>query len=153
MKTHDKMKMFLLQFMCALVMIVGLLMGCGSGFDRAKVGGTVSYGGKPVETGSIELTPTDGTKGPATGSVIIGGQWEIAADKGPLVGGTYLVRITGTRKTGRTVAVPRGLPGQSPAEEVENYIPAAYNSGSTLKIRISEKSADNQFKFDLKMLP
>jgi hypothetical protein len=132
---------------------LALLAGCGSGPTRAQVSGSASYGGKPIETGTIELLPVDGTKGPATGGAISGGRWEIARDKGPLVGGTYLVRITGTKKTGKTVAPPRGLPGQQPAEEVVNYIPAAYNTDSTLKIRVSERSADNQFQFDLKELP
>lgn len=136
-----------------LLAIAMLLTGCGSRSDRAKIGGTASYAGTPIETGSIEFSPVEGTTGPATGASIQNGQWEIAADKGPLVGGTYLVRITGTKKTGRTRSPVHGLPGQTPTEEVVSYIPAAHNSESTLKIRISERSDENQFVFDLKTLP
>jgi hypothetical protein len=145
----ERMTISLLRLTCALVAAV-FLAGCGSGPVRAKVGGAVSYGGKPIETGSIELSPVDGTKGPATGAAISGGRWDIAADKGPMVGGIYLVRITGTKKTGKTIAVLHGLPNQPPTEEVVNYIPAAHNSESTLKIRVSENPADNQFTFNLK---
>ena len=61
--------------------------------------------------------------------MIRGGRWEIAADKGPQVGGTYLVQITGMKGTGR-VSFDRDRPDK-PFEQVANYIPAKHNVDST----------------------
>jgi hypothetical protein len=125
-----------------------LLASCGSCSDHARVGGTASYDGKPIELGTIERTPADGTKGPATGSTIHGGQWAIAAEKGPLRGGTYLVRITGMKNTGKTY-VNRDRPKQPPADVMTNCIPATYNAASTRKITIPADAAETRFDFDL----
>jgi len=134
-----------------LLMTVVFLIGCGSSTDRVPVSGVASYDGEPIENGTVELIPTDGTSGPATGSVIRGGRWEIAADKGPMSGGTYLVRITGVRKTGRKF-VDRDRPNQT-FDVFSNYIPVGYNAQSTLKITISPDSRQNSIDFVLEKKP
>lgn len=132
----------------ALVLLaLGLVAGCHSRSGQTRVWGTASYDGRPIDDGMLELTPVDGTKGPSTGSLIRDGEWEIEADKGPLVGGTYLVQITGTKKTGETAAHP--VFPERRVELVANYVPAAYNTESTRKITISDDSSRNRFAFDL----
>ena len=126
---------------------VVLLIGCGANSGRVPLSGSASYRGEPIEKGSLELFPADGTTAPATGSVIRDGQWEIAAKQGPLAGGSYLVRITGVKKTGR-MQVERDRPDR-PYEQVANYIPAKYNVETTLKITISKKSGEDQIDFEL----
>jgi len=133
-----------------LALLLGWLMllpGCTPDSGRMRASGTASYRGEPIENGTLELSPTDGTTGPATGSVIRDGQWEIAADKGPLAGGSYLVRITGVKKTGQTL-FDRDRPDQA-FEQVANYIPAKHNVESTLKVTMSRKASENELDFDL----
>ena len=78
-----------------IVLLAALLVapGCGSGPEKAEVSGSVSFDGQLVESGTIELFPIDGTAGPATGSVIRAGKYEIDAARGPLVGGVYHPRV------------------------------------------------------------
>lgn len=124
------------------------LSACSSdAIDRARVSGTVSYNGQPLETGMIELYPIDGTGGPSTGGIIEQGQYEIPADKGPLVEGAYQVRITSMRKTGKTF-VDRDRPNQV-IDWPANLIPAQYNTQSTLKVTIASDRSQNKFDFDL----
>jgi len=62
---------------CALVTaLLAALAGC-SGPGGATVSGSVTYGGVPVEEGSIQFTPKDG-KGAVTGGPIVGGKFRVA---------------------------------------------------------------------------
>ena len=100
--------------------------------------------GQPIENGRIELVPTAETEGPATGGLIKQGSYDIAADRGPLAGGTYQVRIEGYRPTGE-MATNRDRPGVS-SPIMGNFVPAQYNSETTLTITIE---GDESVDFDL----
>lgn len=131
-------------FPIGLLVVLLVVPGCDSGPKKARVRGSVSFDGKPIEEGMIELVPIDDTSGPSTGGMISGGKYEIAADRGPLLGGTYEVRIQGFKKTGQTV-VDRDRPNAPPTETKANFIPAEFNSKSTLKVTVSSKSAEHNF--------
>src|SRR6516225_4208451 len=75
------------------------LLAAGCGYDaNASVRGQVTLDGKPVEWGSISFVPTNGTKGPLTGSVITNGQYHVPAASCTAVG-RYKVEIRWAKKT------------------------------------------------------
>jgi len=136
---------------CAYSPLLLMLMiaGCtGSGGpERAVVSGAVSFNGEPVEEGTISFVPTGTTQGPSTGSPITAGEYSIAADKGPVLG-THRVEIRAYRKTGRKL--PPKPPNPSETEETVPYIPAQYNSESTLTVEI-EPGKNEGTNFELKV--
>jgi hypothetical protein len=84
--------------------------------------------------------------------VIQAGKYNIPEAQAPPVG-SYIVKIEGFRTTGRKVpdfatAVPAGQqPGM--IEEKQPYVPAKYNSDSTLTAEITVET--NQLDFDLEL--
>ena len=136
-----------------LVMLTLFSNGCGARQATVGLEGEVTYNGRAVEKGRIEFIPSDGTTGPSAGTTVTGGRYELPAKWGLLPNGIYLAaRITGFKKAGRTEPnrVERGGP---PVEVEENFIPAAYNSQSTLKVRISELADKNKADFHLPTTP
>jgi hypothetical protein len=135
-------------------MLFGVLLalagGCG-GPAKLSLQGTVTYEDRPIEKGRIDFLPVDGTAGPSVGAPISQGSYAVAANQGVLAAGTYQVRVTAYRKTGRTEPnrVDRGGP---PVEVEENYIPAVYNDQSTLKVRIAEVADWKNLDFLLKRI-
>lgn len=135
--------LFLLTTLC--------LAGCGGGgsdFDRAEVGGKVTVNGEPLEEGTIEFLPTGETPGPSVGGVIEKGEYEIPSEKGPAVG-THQVKIEAMRKTGRKVM--GGPPGEeSLIDERKPFIPANYNSQTTLTADIQSDTNQADFELEIK---
>jgi hypothetical protein len=126
-----------------------LLIACNSRPNTVGLQGEVSFGGQMVERGTISFLPVDGTVGRSAGAPIVNGRYEVPSEGGLLPEGTYQVRIIGLRKTGKME--PTRLKDGPAAVEVEtNFIPAAYNSQSTLKIRVSELLDKNKADFSLK---
>ncbi len=125
----------------------GLFIGCGSESDRTRLWGKVTYNGQSVNHGMIEFVPDDKTAGPSTGTLIHDGLYDLAAQRGPFVNGSYIVRMTGTRDTGKTVT-HRDDP-KSVVKVVENYIPTNYNVHSTLKITVLPDFSKKSCNFDL----
>lgn len=124
------------------VILCCLLPGCGSapGIERAPVSGVVTFDGKPIEKGMIVLIPTGGTKGPSTGAEIKDGAFQIPVASGP-VPGPYMVEVTASRVVGRievqgVAGVQGGLSGAGTADRLEMYIPAKYNTQTTLKYTV-----------------
>ncbi len=87
-----------------LALVLVSIVGGGCRFEprREHVHGTVSYDGQPIENGTIELIPVDGTPGPSLGSSIAAGRFDVPPEKGPRPGGTYKVVITAIRDSGQT---------------------------------------------------
>src|SRR5437762_3528952 len=83
-----------------------VLCATGCGQDKMRVWGEVTFEDKPIETGTIEFLPRDGTPGPSTGGVIKEGKYDVPAKVGPLTGKSYLVSITAMAKTGKTASNP-----------------------------------------------
>lgn len=74
--------------------LLWLLPGCGGAGDeveRVAVSGTVSANAEPVSAGTLNFVPVG--KGPACGTAIQDGRFEIPANRGPSTG-EYDVRLT-----------------------------------------------------------
>ncbi|MEX0728487.1 MAG: hypothetical protein WEB58_04925 [Planctomycetaceae bacterium] len=115
---------------CVAALATVTLSGCGdSGPERASISGQVTFDGQPVEDGTISFVPAGDTQGPVSGDRIVNGTYTIPADKGPVIG-SHKVEIKATRKTGEKIpAVP---PATGEMEVTEDYIPAKYNTETTL---------------------
>lgn len=111
------------------------LAGCGGGPREYGVHGTVTFDGQPVEKGEIRFLPA-GTQEAAYGGAIENGKFECKVTEGQ-----KRVEITATREA--ATPAPDGLP------DYVSYIPAEYNTQSTLKAEV-KPSGDNTFTFDLK---
>ncbi|MBN1912606.1 MAG: hypothetical protein JW818_22990 [Pirellulales bacterium] len=127
---------WLLVFLSAAV-----LTGCNSSPKTVPLSGEVTFDGQPVVEGTIQFIPDKGTPGRATGGIIADGRYTLSKEAGPQNGGTYLVRIVGLRETGRMSGSP-DIPNSRKTVEKANYIPAIYNSQTTLKVAISESPLD-----------
>lgn len=134
------------QLTCLLVLV--LSAGCSSRPKTIGMRGEVSYGGNAIERGTVDFIPIDGTAGPSAGAAIVGGRYDVSGKDGVLPGGTYLVRIIGLKKTGKT-EWNRLLKNGAPVELEENFIPPIYNSESTLKVHISDLPDRDKVNFHL----
>lgn len=116
-----------------------ILGGCAKSQPGIALSGGVTFDGKPVETGQIIFEPQAG--GIMTLTQINNGTYQLPADR-PAQPGKYLVRITADRPTGRTIAAdPRSQEDQA-TEELEQYIPAKYNTRSELYLELTDQSPD-----------
>lgn len=131
-----------------LAVLALLAGGCTSRPTTVGLEGDVTFDGRAIESGNLELSPTDGTPGASAGATIANGHYAIPSRYGVLPNGVYLVRVTAMRKTGRTEP-NRSLEGGPPMPVLENYIPPIYNSGSTLKIKVAELADKNAVNFQL----
>lgn len=135
-----------------LLFCLSVVSGCGGseGLDRLHVKGTVKVNGAPLKSGRISFLPTEGTPGPATGTVIENGQFEILLAQGP-VQGKHRVEIMAVRPTGKKI--PEGSGSENPdalVEEVEQFLPPKYNQKSELTADLNEANAQS-VEFDLKL--
>lgn len=131
-----------------IVFLTIFIVGCNSDSRTMHISGIVSFQDKPIEKGTIEFIPTDGTPGPSTGGPIKDGRYDVAAVHGPREAGTYQVRITAMKKTGKTMANIM-VSGGPRLELEENYIPSKYNRESTLKITVTAEAASKGIDFAL----
>lgn len=132
-------------YWCCL--LVGLsVCGCDSSskLTRGNATGLVTFDGDPVEEGVIAFVPAEGTTGPATGGEIRAGRYQLKDDQGPIVG-NHKVEILAHRKTGEMIpAIP---PATGDLEKTEQYIPAKFNTQTTLRAEVS--AGENEFDFEL----
>ncbi len=132
-----------------LGLILILLMGCSSAPDTTAVQGTVSFDGRPIEKGEINFVPIDGTPGASAVAGIVNGKYSVPSNKwGLLSTGTYQVRITAFRKTGRKERNAME-PGGPVMEVEENFIPPIYNNQSTLKLRVVDQPDKDKVDFKI----
>lgn len=131
------------RFVTGLLLLLAVA-GCG-GSANIPIQGTVTLDGQPVEgPATIIFYPEAGTESPSASGDIVGGKYEIPADKGPSAG-AFRVEITWPKPTGKKIAsVDPGMP----AEEIAEAIPAKYNKDSELKVEID--SGKTEHNFDLK---
>jgi hypothetical protein len=137
-----------------------MIVGCGGGDTgppRTRVSGQVTFDSKPVEKGTIEFTPIDGTAGDPAQGAIEAGKYDLPAATGPAVKGRYKVSISALRPAaGKPLMNPFeavGVPAPKSLQQMQNYIPAKYNVQSTLTATISEDSSKNHFDFALEPGP
>lgn len=135
-----------------LLVCLGIVSGCGGsdGLERLHVKGTVKVNGAPLKSGRISFLPTAGTSGPATGTLIESGQFEIPLAQGP-VQGKHRIEIMAVRPTGKKIR--EGSGSENPdalVEEVEQFIPRKYNQKSELTVELNDSNAQS-VEFDLKV--
>ena len=120
------------------------LVGCGSGDTGPElfpVKGTVSFDGSPVETGRIQFRRVEGDQ-KAYSADIKAGNYSLQMEAGKVT-----VEITASRpKPGE---FDTSNPDDPPQPIGEMYIPAQYNSESTLTADV-KPAEDNSIPFDLK---
>ncbi|MEN6492877.1 MAG: hypothetical protein ABFD16_01180 [Thermoguttaceae bacterium] len=128
----------------ALTVLTLLLSGCDSrGPQTYTVSGSVTFDGTSVADGQIVFRDEAGQIPTAAGP-IAAGQFSFSSQAGP-----KRVEITAMRDI--PGKMDRANPGESvPAREM--YIPAVYNTKSTLTAEVSP-SGKNQFTFELKSKP
>jgi hypothetical protein len=115
------------------------LWGCGGRQAGIALSGSVTLDGVPVETGQIVFEPQG--SGTMTITQISSGTYQLPAER-PAQLGKYLIRITADRPTGRIrPADPRSQEDQA-TEELEQFIPAKYNSRSELFLELTDQSPD-----------
>ena len=132
-------------FLLLVVLACPGMLGCGAlegGPQRAAVSGRITVDGRPLENGSVQFIPTQGTSGPVAGAGVTDGEYSLSKAQGPVVG-TNRVQISGTRKTGRTSRTHLG----ETIEERVPVVPAQYNTKSTLVREV--ESGKNVLDFDL----
>lgn len=113
--------------------LLTMLTGCGNE-QRTRVSGTVTIDAQPVSNGQIVFEPT----GPGRLGIaqISEGAYTMPVEHGPTAG-TYIVRITAIRPSGRKVKTATRSNAKTIADEQIQYIPAKYNDLSDLKTEIS----------------
>jgi hypothetical protein len=131
--------------MAALAVGLLAMTGCNHGPGRYALDGTVTLDGQPLEQGNIRFTPESGTGGPIAGGEISTGKFSIPA-KGGTFSGRFRVEITATRQASHKV--PSRMTGEL-APAMEQYLPACYNTESTLRAEVSQ-TGDNRFVFAIK---
>jgi len=117
----------------AVVVSVGLL-GCGGGPKgpkTAQVSGTVTLDGAPLDEGSINFIPEDGTGAPA-GTKIVKGSYSVAV---PL--GSKRVEIRAPKVVGQKVAY-EGDPNSPKIDLIEERVPHRYNATTELKTVVTD---------------
>jgi hypothetical protein len=127
----------------ALAVFLLAALGCGDS-GRASVSGSILVDGEPLQSGAISFYPMEGTHGPNAGAVIEDGEYSIPAEKGVAVGKNR-VEIRATRATGRRV--PSLMAPGTLVDEVVEFVPAEYNTRSTLVHDINR--GNNTVNFEL----
>ncbi len=124
--------------------IVACCVGIGGCRPNAPAtsSGTVAFDGRPIETGVIVLRPLDG---------------RLAPEAAPIEAGRFVVKgRPGRRRVeirGTQVVPDSELPPTTPRMPGvpfrRDYVPAAYNTESTLEVEV-KAGGGNVFNFDLK---
>ncbi len=127
---------------CAAAAVALAAAGCGSGGGKLhKVTGKVTFEGEPVKEGRILFRAAGGDQRAYSGP-ITDGTYELTCEPGPV-----RVEVTASRVIpGKFKKGENGEPEPIPVAEM--YIPARYNTSSTLTAEV--KSGSNDIPFDLK---
>lgn len=127
-----------------LVVLPACMIGCGrTDPNRGAIEGAVTLDGKPLENGSIQFEPMEGTTRVVVGGPIERGQYRLSGKNGPTVG-LNRVAIRAARKTGKTIPKPMAPPGETVEEWVES-VAHKFNTDSTLTFDV--KPGDNTADF------
>ncbi|MCI0331932.1 MAG: hypothetical protein L0228_01745 [Planctomycetes bacterium] len=134
-----------------MLLLFVFILGC-RGNSQSSVSGKLSFNSQPIQDGSIRFFPVDGTEGHGAVAKIEKGRYDIPLKSG-LSSGTYVVRITAVRKTGRMIQPREVMPGDDgkPTEEEIQFIPSKYNSKTQLRVDL--KPGSNTFDQDLSASP
>lgn len=126
-----------LQLVCFAASLL-CVTGCGGSSDApttVKVEGTVTFDGEPLSEGSIVFDPADGKGGSSAGG-IENGKFMFDSQLGQ-----KKVLISASRDTGKKDQYDEPI--------TESYIPAQYNSQTTLTADV-KADGENKYTFELK---
>ena len=130
----------------AILLVAGLALAAGCRpANLIRSTGTVRFDGQPVETGAVVFRPV-GSGGAPAGGLIRSGSFAL---EGPA--GRQRVEIRGTRPVDES-RLPRTMPRLEGVAVHEDFIPAAYNTASTLEVEVTP-DGPNVFEFDLRPVP
>ena len=127
-----------------------IISGCSGGdaekIETAVFSGKVTLDGQPLEKGVIQFSPGNDAsgkplRGKMTEATINAGQYQLASDQGAVVG-ENIVMISATKVVGKEMADGEEI------EKVEQYLPAIYNSETTLSVNVTPE--DQEHNFELK---
>ncbi|CAN5886907.1 hypothetical protein BH23PLA1_BH23PLA1_28370 [soil metagenome] len=126
-------------------------MGCGGdGLPREGVSGSVSFDGKPLESGIITFVPTDPNTPTQGGTTIANGTYSIPRSQG-LVPGKYKVIVSSGSGEGSVEKPVEDLeelgPGMPPVPAAE-AIPSQFSGNTVLEANVTA-GGSNQFEFSL----
>jgi hypothetical protein len=136
-----------------LVALLLTAVGCErrDRYGREALAGTVTFGGQPVDEGSIQFWPTEPGAPWRSGAMIVDGKYQVPREQG-LPPGTYRVVISspGPDSTGPPLT-PEQLWKYSRERRLtsglaQERIPAAYNSASRVDIEV-RAGEENLFDF------
>src|SRR5258708_2188346 len=133
-------------FPVCLIVNLCLVSACGSGSQRAEVSGTVSLNGVPIEEGSIQFIPVEGTTGPSTGGVIKDGKYRIPRENGAVIGKNR-VELRAFGMSGKKIQDPTAPPGVLTDQRVQVF-PPEYSDASTVIKEIH--SGSNVINFEVR---
>jgi hypothetical protein len=137
------------------ILIVCLLavVGCGKSdpYGREPLTGTITFGGLPLDEGSIQFWSTEPGAAWRSGAMIVDGKYQVPREQG-LPPGTYRVVIS---SPGPDESGPRLTPEQLfrfsrdkrlSSGLAQERLPTEYNSASHLEIEV-RPGAENHFDF------
>lgn len=124
-------------------LVLGTVVGCGSGASVAKVTGKVAYNGQPVTGGTLMFLPV-----PADGAVEAGEPGVAAVD----ADGTYTVSTHGTQDGAvigrhRVVYSPPGPPPKPPGDTSVEKMPFDNLVPKTSEVEV--KPGANEIEIEL----
>ena len=117
-----------------------LAVGCGPANDMARVKGTITLNGQPLEHANIEFRPTADEGAPSSGQTDAGGRYELmyTFDTPGALPGEYIVSI----RTAGTF-----FDDDCNELEREEQVPAKYNTQTELRRTV--EPGRNRIDFDL----
>ena len=121
-------------------------VGCGGSDDFLSVSGAITYDGQPLTNGSIGFVRRNAEPAKRIGTTIaVDGRYEIPSHEG-LEAGTYQVLIYSERPSGRKLEADEG--SNEMVDERVQFIPAIYNSQTTLSVEITSSRDDLDFTLE-----
>jgi hypothetical protein len=115
-------------------------IGCGRGNGLTEIGGTVTYKGQPVQSGTVKFLSADGS-GPTAAGIIENGRYTMKVTPGK-----KQVAIEAFKIVGRRHHHPND-PGSPMIDVQEQFLPERYNEKTGL-VR-SVPSEDGRYDFAL----
>lgn len=110
------------------------------------VAGEVMVDGVPVEYGSIDFKPINGTEGPTAGAAIREGKYKVASGKGPFAG-EFRVEIVAIRTVDKKSVDM--VTGEVLSKTSQRFLPEKYNKQSELTVEISADKTEYDFPLTL----
>jgi len=134
---------FLTLLLALPLLPIALLLGCSQDSEgRQGLTGIVRVDSAPVQTGSINFTPTEG-QATAGGAVISNGKFSIPRDNG-LLAGKYRVAVSAPAGSDKPAPA---LPGEAPPL-AKDLIPPEWNTASNQIVEV-KKGGANSFPFEI----